>query len=237
MKIKLEGYLDASGKQEKHSDKVLTVGGLLATPFQWMKFDKAWRALLEAESVPKNKNGIRVFHTTDFIARKNKGYEDLTFWTDEKCERLYDGLIKVIQGNILYPVGISVFLEDYRKLIAKYPESNIFFKSAGNFVSVMCFWHCARWADKMNYNDSISYFFDRGDSFRDDIEQAHKFICQNEEDRQFWHFKADGLSFVNKEKFTGVQAADVLAWELSKNIKDRRFHHSNEKLAFSLKIF
>lgn len=216
MKIKVEGYFDASGKQE-NADLVVSVAGLLATPHQWNKFSKAWIKILDDAGVPKA-NEVPVFHTTDFMARKGF-YGDKSSWTQEKRDSFYRKLIETIQGNILYPVGMSLYLDDYNKLLTEYPGGLKIFGSAGNFVSVLCFWHCAQWANKMKYHDTISYVFDRGDKFRTEIHKGYEIMCKSAASRAFWHFKVGGLTFENKEQFTPIQAADLVAWEFSKALK------------------
>ena len=214
MSIRLEGYFDASGKQEAIGDKAIIVAGLLSSSPKLREFEKLWLKTLNDAGISAT-NGVPVFHTTDFMARKSV----YATWTQEKRDLFYRNLIEIICQTTLYRVGIAVLLEDYRRFLVKCPESIKMFGSAGYFASVMCFNHCADWADKVKYKDTISYIFDRGDTFNSEIRKAHDNLCDEETFRNAWHFEIDALTFGNKARFTPIQGADVIAWELSKALK------------------
>ncbi len=215
---KITGYFDASGAEETVSDTVIVVAGYLAEAEQWCNFSDAWLTALKEGNVPIGST-LPVFHTTDFHARR-KGFADRTIWTGEKCDPLYEKLIDIINSHTLYPVGIAVSLVDCRKLLAQNPALVLAFQKVGSFASALVFWHCAQWAERNHYNDFITYIFDRGDKFRTEITNAHQTACKSEEMNKSWRIKRDELKFENKEIYNPIQAADVLAWELAKTIKE-----------------
>ena len=208
---KIEGYFDASGKEETASDTLIVVAGYLAEAEPWRKFCAAWLTALKEENVPIGE-ALPVFHTTDFHARM-KGFADRTIWTAEKCDLLYSNLIDIINTHTLYPIGIAVSLVDHRKLLAENPALVLAFQKVGSFASGLVFWHCAQWAKRHQYNDFITYIFDRGDKFRTEITNAHRTACKSEEMSKSWRIKRDELKFESKEAYIPIQAADVLAWK------------------------
>jgi hypothetical protein len=217
---KLEGYLDTSGKQETIGDQALIVAVSLSTPLYWREFDKEWTKILVDEKVPIKPNKTRpVFHTTEFM-NKNYPFRDKFGWDSARCDNFYNKLINIINRRSLYSFAMCVDLEDYRRFIGDYPEAQQLFGSAGNFASTACFYKCVHYANKWHYDETISYVFDRGDTFRKELESAYDAVCRNAEDRKEWYFKVGGLTFGDKEKYTPIQAVDVIAWECGKHIKD-----------------
>ena len=76
----LQAYFDGSG-QNKPGDKMLTLGGIVASGSVWTDFEKEWMATLQAHN-------LREFHMTDAMAlrRSFKGR------SNEKVENLLNDL-------------------------------------------------------------------------------------------------------------------------------------------------
>lgn len=216
----IKGYFDVSGKEENQKDKVIVVAGYLAEAEQWRDFSADWLKVLKEEKVPVEKNNtLPEFHATDFHARQGV-FKDRNIWTDEKCGILYNKLIDIINTHTLYPVGMAILLNDYRKLRTENPALVLAFQKVGSLAANLAFWHCAQWAEKHNYNDSISYIFDMGDSFRTEITKAHEMACKSKQMREKFRLKKGEIDFKDTEEYNPIQAADIIAWEIAKDIKE-----------------
>lgn len=215
---KIEGFFDSSGKEENLEDKVMVVSGVLSEAAQWRDFESDWLKVLTDEQVPIG-DVLPVFHTTDFHAKWG-GYENTEFWTEEKRERLYNTLLDLINTHALYPVGIAILLDDYRRLRDENPALVLMYQKVGAFAASLAFWHCAQWSEKEDYHNSISYIFDLGETYRTEIDRIHRFACKIKGLRDFWRISKGELDFKDKEKFVPIQAADVIAWELAKDVKE-----------------
>ena len=116
----IEGYFDASGKEESVSDTVIVVAGLLAEASQWRDFSNTWLEVLKQEKVPVGET-LPVFHTTDFMA-KREGYDDIVFWTEDRRQSLSNKLTDLMNSHALYPVGVAVIANlssDLKRFCAK----------------------------------------------------------------------------------------------------------------------
>lgn len=209
--MRLWGYFDASGTQKNPDGQgryspAVAVSGYLATPKQWSNFQKEWKIVLDIAGIP-------YFHMTDFVARV-KEYKG---WTQEKRDEIYQALLAVIQRNVMYGIGALVLLSDYREVI------NTEFRQAVvgqpfTFCSKMCLFAAAQWAERVGYKDSIRYVFDDGDQHKQDILKAHTHACTDEELSAFYRFSTGSLTFGHKDKVTPIQAADILAYEMYKEM-------------------
>lgn len=218
---KLEGYLDASGQQTALNDKAIVVSAVLSTPFYWQEFDKEWIKALTDENIPLTKpDQRRPFFRSAQFQNKNHPFRDEFGWNKTRYDLFYDRLIKIINRRSLYSVAIGIDLEDYRRFVTDYPDSLIIFGSSGMFAATLCFLHCAQYAYRCNYDETISYIFDRGDTFKDELEKSFNTLSEDPVALKEWHFKEGGLAFGNKEIYSPIQAADVVAWELNKHIKE-----------------
>lgn len=209
--MRLWGYFDASGTQKNPDGQgryspAVAVSGYIATPKQWSNFQKEWEIVMDIAGIP-------YFHMTDFVARV-KEYKG---WTQEKRDQIIQALIAVIQRNVMYGIGALVLLSDYREVI------NTEFRQAVvgqpfTFCSKMCLFAAAQWAERIGYKDNIRYVFDDGDQHKQDILKAHTHACTDEELSTFYRFSTGSLTFGHKDKVTPIQAADILAYEMYKEM-------------------
>jgi len=210
--MKVWGFFDASGTQKnldglgRYSSSV-AVSGYLATPKQWSKFEKEWQIVLDYAGIPQ-------FHMTEFVARV-KEYKD---WTEEKRGMVIEALIDVIHRNVIYGIGALVLLADYREVINTDFRRGVV-GSPFTFCSKMCFYAAAQWAERFGYKDSIKYVFDHGDEHGKEVLAAHTYACNNEEESAFYRFSTGLLTFERKDKATPIQAADILAYEMYKEMQ------------------
>lgn len=217
---KVSGFLDASGKQETLNDKILVVAASLATPFFWQEFSKEWIAFLEDKMYRVKPGKVQpTFHTTEFHYG-NYPFREEFGWDDSRKGDLYNGLIELIKKRTEYSTATGVDLDDYRRFSKDYPGSLKMWANAGAFASAMCFWKCREWALVRDYDETISYVYDRGDTFAKELRDEYNDLCDNPERAKWWFFKPGGLMDKNKEDYIPLQSVDVVAWEVARHYKE-----------------
>ena len=109
-------YFDASGKNEGYP--VLTVAGAVAPVKKWIRFERDWNRILQAEQVTE-------FHATDFAASAG----DYAGWKGDKTRRsaFLARLIEVVKNNTNKLFSVSVELASWRKIDREYYLSEHFY--------------------------------------------------------------------------------------------------------------
>jgi hypothetical protein len=208
--MKVWGYFDASGTHDDldrqgRPSPAVSVAGYLATPKQWQNFAVSWRERLAEDKLP-------YFHMASFVAQmgifKNR-YE----WPKERRDALILDLIRIIQGGVIYGIGMSVRRADYDRVMKALPSARKVFGSPFTFCSYMCLMTGRDWAYEAKYTDSIKYIFEDGDEFKHEVLDAHARACADDKTREFYNFSAGGLTFEDGTKVGPLQAADILAYE------------------------
>ncbi len=217
----LQGYIDASGKEETVTDRILTVNGLLSTPSKWQEFDNHWQAFLRQEGFkPDVKTGKYVFHTSPFWANKcNLMPSGLT---DHNKLRIYRRLIEIIRDHTLYRFGFGVFLEEFREIESEFPHvRESFLKKPGTRMALLCFRHNDEWAHSQGHT-SLAYMFDRGDKFFGEMYSEYRQTINRakEEGVDLDDLSISSITDGNKAIHSPLQGADVLAWECRRYFQD-----------------
>jgi hypothetical protein len=215
----LQGYIDASGKEETFTDSILTVNGLLSTPSKWQEFDNRWQAFLNQEGFkPDAKTGKYVFHTSPFWAGKCNLMPN--GMTEHTKLRIYRSLIEIIRECTLYRFGYGVFLEEFREIETEFPHvRESFLKKPGTRMALLCFRHNDRWARSHGYT-SLAYMFDRGDKFFGEMYGEYRQTVNRAKEQGIdLELSISSIADGNKAMHSPLQGADLLAWEC------RRYFH------------
>ena len=192
----------------------------MSTPLYWQEFSKEWRKALDDESIPIEPDKEHpIFHTSEFKTRQIP-FRDYLGWSNDRREVFYKRLIDLVNKRTLFSTATGIDLDDYRRFAVDYPASQKLFGSAGHFASVMSFWRCRYWASKYSYDETISYIYDRDDTFADELRDSYNNLCKDRDRAKWWHFKPGGLRDEDKQYFPPIQAADLVAWEMGRDIRD-----------------
>jgi len=200
--VPVEVYLDES--KGSKPERIMCVAGYLFERSQAERLTVEWNAQLERFDLP-------FFHMVD-CAHGSGEFSKL-----EKPERieLQTELIKI--ANKYARAGFSS-----TTLSEKFPALSILHPLQGGleqtFNSMFCLSGVRRWADVLQYNGPISYFFESGN--RPEQAEAGRFmnmICEDPVARE--KFRYHSHAFIPKEGNPPVQAADLLAWQ---SYTDRR---------------
>jgi hypothetical protein len=231
--MKVWGYFDASGHHDNldgqgRPSPAVTVAGYLATPLQWKQFDKDWKKRLDEAGLP-------YFHMTDFVSQQ-KLFKNRNDWPKEKRDRLITDLIQIISNNVIYGVGMAIVRADYNKVIEALPIVRKFFGSPYTFCSIRCFETGVDWARAAKYDETIKYIFESGDEHQHEVLAAHTSICKDDKRREFYRFGVGSLTFEDGARVRPLQAADILAHELYKEMgrqvyPNKQYPYTRESMA------
>lgn len=215
----LDVFLDTSGKESNEEDTVLTVAACMATPYQWNRFRVEWFNILKNTPLPLTEHGSYVFHTTDFWSKKKKPYRDEDGWNDPVRKATYRSLIEAIVKFTAHRTAIAISLTDYRMLCSSLPITKSAIGKAGSFAMSQIFKNCAVWASDNRFPLSFNYISDHKDEFWGEVSSIVDKLALDPSVRANWGFKQGGFTSASTAKYPEIQAADVIAWELSKEIK------------------
>jgi len=212
--IALRAYLDSSGKLE---NDYITLAAFAASDEMWGKFETDWKAILDDHS-PKAK----YVHMRE-IAHQIKGFDRKLGWTDEnafglanKC-LVYMSHLDKKRFRMFY---CAVDLKAWHKLRAEtYPLPNPI-DMCNEFCSRgVLLWYISKYPEVVNLQtDTVKYFFDKGEPFKQAFEDEWNRETKRSEDRGVWSVfnLIEQITPVEMRKVPGVQAADILAWAVNR---------------------
>ena len=198
----LIGMADESGMNE--NSNFFSMAAFVADHSTWKEFNPLWRAVLA-------KQGLDHFHMWQFAGYRGpfKG------WTENKRRQLMAELLEVIARFRLLGIGAVVRIADYTRLPLAQRKAFI-----GPYM--ICFYETVYGlglvAEGGFPGERLSFIYSQQDEFKAQM-------------TRYWnHAKAQTdygselgiLSFQSMKKVPGLQAADLLAWEI------RHFYHLRE---------
>jgi hypothetical protein len=187
-------YFDASGHPDETD--VLTVAGYVATVDSWVRFDREWQEILQAE-------GVSAFHTTEFVSSKG----EFATWSGkepEKVERrrkFVENLMGCVQNNCARFFRASLYIPDYERVDKEFVLSEAIGRPYAVCSSSVAY-SLRIWANDLGVLDTLLYYFEDGDKDKGNFEAVHK--------------TAFGIkpNFRQKSQALAFQAADFNAWKM-----------------------
>lgn len=202
-------YLDVSGAVD--DSPFIVMAGYVASVTQWAEFVKEWTTILQREE-------ISVWHMADFNGRWNE-YKG---WSDERCERVYSQLIRVITTHVSVGVIAAIDVEAYRKAIVGQELGRRFGDPYQSCVYT-CITHVNYWARENSILQRIAYTLERGDKGQEKI--LRRTLTKVFEDADCCEkFQLGALTTVEKKSPEAIpcQTADILAWEYRWELVEER---------------
>lgn len=200
---KLCVYFDESYNQRTRKDPntplIYTVGGYISSVPQWKAFKKEWNKSL-------NSVGIPYFHMADFESRIGF-YKD---WSNEKRVDFLQNLHSIIHKYVLKGFTTSIILEDYNKLT---DNQKYVFGEPHLCAFISCMKHIKLMCDEFYLSEPISYVLENNPHY--DGKLTTFFSEISEETKKGYRFGS--LTFA-KKNCTPIQASDILAYEVNKEI-------------------
>jgi hypothetical protein len=196
----LVGYFDESYTHPP-SPRVYTLAGYISTDKQWVKFEREWGQVLSDAAIP-------FFHMTTFEARR----KEYAGWSNEKRIQILRRLHAIIKKRVFAGFAVSVVMSDYEEIMSD--EVIGYFGNHHQFVTIACMQYISNWLRTQNYKEPISYVFESGSGFDADVVRLIESIINDEKVADV--YLAGSCTIENKRMLLPLQAADILAYEVTK---------------------
>jgi len=210
-------YLDESGI---HADAPFCiVSGYFGHKFAWAKFNRKWKCVLA-------KHGISEFHAWKFWSRTGEGrrIDDYKKWSNEQAEEFLNELLDAISDTNIHPVGATLVMEHWHPLDTnerEYLTGGVSWsgkfrpRGAPNKPYYLPFQSCILNAARYVPNGKkMKFRFDWNKQLKGHARQVFKFLKTI--NNLSIHDKLGKISFPMGEEAVGLQAADLLSYQLYK---------------------
>jgi hypothetical protein len=192
--------MDESGVHD--GSPVLTVGTYIGRPRQWRDFTKDWNRL---------KRPIKIFHATDCAALRG----EFKGWSDDERNALVAQLLPAIPRSEVVGIVIGIVMNDFHDAMKEHPDLRKLF---GNPYTA-CFQWTVQTILKIMHDRGVRQriaFFHENNNFQGDALASFKWVKENMNPNNV----VMSLTFGSKEDYVPLQAADVLAYEGNKRLRN-----------------
>lgn len=217
-------YADESGIHDptgvQHGSEIAVVCGYLSYKEHWDKFCIDWQNEL-------NKNGVKVFHMSEFMDRINaprKANWPYKGWSEEKRDSFIRTLISIAKSNILLGVGGVLNVRDYDKMSPGWFKDEV---EHSYYFCFQLFFDCLlpmleQFDEPLSPDEQVSFFFDQTKQFETIASKAFHQIKDLRDTKD----RMGSLAFVSKKIHKPLQAADLLAY-LMRSAQTRKIKTGN----------
>lgn len=216
--VVLRAYCDESYDS---GSRIYTIAGFVARDKEWIRLSKAWRNRCLRDSVS-------CYHATDCEG----GFGDFKHLSKQQIVALNTDLVDEIRGSRIIGWGTSVVLEDYRAVAESSEKAKLILGPSPYFLAMQAFLVSVCGAirnDRPNYR--VAFIFDQHEQFSGRAKQMYDDVKQKNPNTAPC---MGSLTYAQKERFTPLQIADKLAYEIMKNMLNIRYDSSRpERLALS----
>ncbi len=207
------GYFDTSGKHPESNG--LAVGGFFARGDEWGAFEYEWETALKEW-------GVDAFHMSAFESRRSP-----FDWSDEQRRERLGRLLRIINGHVLASVGVVIPYETYDRYLSERAEM----QSGGplSIAGMVVLDQAARLIEPLVPDAELAYVYEQGEEGKGQFLKVFDDNYRIPSQRAKWHLLS--IRFEDKRRFLPLQAADILAYELYRDIprklgleqRDRRY--------------
>lgn len=216
----LSFYLDESGIHEGSPHVV--VAGLVGPQNKWIAFEKKWRELLDCW-------GLDFFHMSDFESY----YGPYSSWTKEQHRSRLDQLLDVIGEHVFGYVGFGLSVQDYERAFSEQVRKKLSpyhvlafhcFHYGNHLIDTMLTMFGEVEADDPTYLEGYetlrefptALIYEEVGKGAGALLETYQRIAGEASIKKSLHVVS--LSYQSKKNFGALQAADILAYELWKDI-------------------
>ena len=198
----LTACFDASGTV--HDKPYLIVAGYLASTDDWISFDGQW-----TERLPE---GIAYFRRSECATNTGQ----FVGWNKKEAEKdkLLRDLIEIINSTTIGKTGCIVENHILKANLSPKVEAQ-FHLHAYAFAGIVSISEFYKWREKEQINAPFELIFEKGDDGAKELRKCMDIFGTPE---PLFRGKVDSYDRKGNliPRFTGLQAADFLAWEMSR---------------------
>ncbi len=200
----LSAFFDRS---ELPRQGVVAIGGFLGPAEYWVRVQDEWSAVLR-------QHGVTCFHMTDFENRQG----EFRGWSNPRRESVIKQLIGILKRNTFLLVGTGLLLSHYSSFSKEDQRmlGHPYAISAKIATALMFRWmeKAAKTLGSEFANVPVGFFFELGDEGAGELAQ----VFQSEQASGPLRNRIVSISFERKCNFAGLQAADIAAYEVAKQL-------------------
>lgn len=197
----LSVYMDEAGTDVGSS--VLTVGAYLARPKEWRAFKPRWNAA---------KSPLKVYHASD--AQNLRG--EFKGWDKTARDKLVARLLPIIPAHEIAGICIGIHMDAFNEAIAPHPDLKKLF---GRPYTACFHWVVQRTLQYQHEagNKARIAFFHEVNDYQGEATQSFNWVREHANPNKI----RMTLEFRRKEDCLQLQAADILAYEGNKRMRDQ----------------
>lgn len=196
--VELQVYVDESAPGEPGRWDVFTLGGVGIDHSKVSRFDREWKRALRFAPVP-----LERFHTTDW----ENSWQEYRGWSEEERLRLFHQLCAVISRSVTFAVSCSIDLRGYKELTLH--QRGVIGSSRYGICFQSCHARVRAWQLAQERDAPVDYVLDQTPPLGAAGEIPELV-------RLFWAAEISSISFADARIFPGLQAADIIAYEMAK---------------------
>ena len=193
-------YMDESGTHD--GSPVVTVGAYFGKPKAWAEFTRKWNFF---------KRPIRVFHSSDSANLRG----EFKGWSPEDRDAIVVHLTRCLRESSLGGMAAGINMRDFNEALSGRPDLVDLFGSP--YIT------CFQWvvqqivdlADNAHGHQTLAFFHEQND-FQVEALKAFEWVRQSRKN----HRGDMAIAFGSKERYVPLQAADMLAYEANKRLRD-----------------
>ena len=204
-KDKFIAYFDDGGHTS--DSPVISVAAVVAKTAAWELFDEKWSKRLR-------RAGILSFHMTDYENRK-KGFNG---WDENKRLALITDLAAILKNSIMRGVGATVTMKDWLAVMPEQFERPDFIAKRGPYPLLfqLCVEHILSNV-KLDHSQKLACVFDENHFIRGSLKEHYRDVLNAHP----YSAQLGTLTFDTANRAAPLQAADILAYEGHKHIKNQ----------------
>jgi Protein of unknown function (DUF3800) len=196
----LKIYMDESGTHDP--SPVVTVGAYLATPREWRDWTKVWNL---------RKQPIKVFHANECANLRG----EFDGWGDDDRNAFVAKLLPTIAEHRMVAFVIGIRMDDYREVCQAYPRMGTVIGTPYNACFQWVVQDILDWLDTMSDTQRLAFFHENNEYIAEAIATFKLTKERVDQGRRIM-----SLFFGSKGDFVPLQAADILAYEGNKRLRN-----------------
>ena len=199
-------FMDESGTHDQ--SPAMAIGAYLAPLETWEAFTTKWNDVKRHEG----KYPIDVFHSTDCEALRG----EFEGWTKVERDGLVSKLLSVIGEHDIHGIGLAVDLPSFKSEFKNRPDLRALFNDE---PYIFCFQlvldDILSELEKSGSNQAVAFVHEENE-----YEAMAEAAFSSMKAQRSKHYGPMSLTFGEKRAYTPLQAADVLAFETNKRMRD-----------------
>lgn len=212
-------YFDDSGT---HKESEYAVAACFVSDVKrWLKLDNVWREVLSDAGILDDG-----FHMAEFVARE----KPFVGWSESKRKSVIVSLVDSINSNALGGFVSVVVKSDYDALVTGKLREKLG-RFHYTFAVQSCLAYLEVWRRQWYMDQPMDYEFDTVNEGKHEIIDLFDDIGKRKIATSFG-IEPHGYGFRSSKRVFPLQAADILAWEGNKHMRDSQMGGKVSRLSF-----